>query len=70
VRVAALPASRVEHAGAERQAEDVEDASDLLTVARKAEQRLVLVEVPRIEKRRPPLRTSGTSRRQKKTGSR
>jgi hypothetical protein len=70
MRMAALSTGGVEHARAERQAEHVEHASHLLAVALETEEWLVLVEVPRVEERRPPLRIRRTARRQKKTGSR
>jgi hypothetical protein len=56
-----LSAGGVEHASAEWQAEELEDASHLLAVVLEAEERLVLVEVPRVEERRPPLRSGGTA---------
>jgi hypothetical protein len=70
VRVPPLAAGDVEHARADRQAEDVDDARHFLSVTPLAEERLVLVEVSLVEERCPPLVRTRTAWRQKKTGSR
>ena len=65
MRVASLPARHVENSGADRQAENFDQARDFRPVALGREDRLVLPQIMGVEMRLPPLRGLF----QKKTGS-
>ena len=69
MRVPPLAARNVEDPGANGKAQDLEKPRDLLPIALRTEEGPVLMEITRVEKRRPPVAVDPAAR-QKKTGSR